>query len=390
MKVFIMVEAHKEWNPCIMDIGTLLVLAGMFLGAVVGDAVLFGKTMRVDFSLPQTVTSQGITQETAEQLFIAELSRLSDIAFILPFPTVAQANKDSLLAVVAKPLKIDPVVEVIQSKFGSDVVSMKFAMMKGPGDSEHTLIGVVTTPNGSTTRYSRTGSDRRPDELVEQMARHIASENLPYRVAMADYVAGVQGDPKGFEQARELANKALGNGFDKSTATQRAMLYNTLGLLEVHAGNLAAADALWAKGMAVPMAKGTAYSILAVNRAFVSLAQRDAKQARAHYNIALANLQLPYLGYFDHHLGIVDSLITWGEGDRVTADAGLVRTGYNLVADTALTYRSEIAAEQGRPVDAKEFAEKAAFLKTLKHIHPDLVGSVFWVNPTKGGLTLRQ
>jgi len=377
-------------DPRIMDIGTLLVLAGMFLGAVVGDAVLFGKTMRVDFSLPQSVTAQGMTQEAAEQIFIAEFSRLADIAFILPFPTIAQANKDSLLAVVAKPLKIDPVVEVIQAKFGADLVSMKFALMTGPGETEQTLFGVVTHPNGSTTRYSRTGNVRRPDELVEQMARHIASEALPYRVALSDYLAGVQGDPKGFERARTLAHKALAVGFDKSTATQRAMLYNTLGLLEVHAGDLEAADALWAKGMAVPLANGTAYSILAINRAFVALGRRDVKKARSMHKVALANRTMPYLGYFDHHLGIVDSLVTWGEGDRATADAGLVRTGYNLVADTALNYRSEIAAELGRPVDAREFAEKAAFLKTLKHIHPDLVGSVFWVNPIKGGLTLRQ
>lgn len=373
-----------------MDIGTLLIIAGMFLGAVIGDAVLFGKTMRVDFSLPPAVTAQGMTQEAAEQLFIAEFSRLADIAFILPFPTIAQANKDSLLAVVAKPLKIDPVVEVIQSKFGSDLVSMRFAMMKGPGPSEDTLFGVVTHPNGSSSRYSRVGQDKRPDELVEQMARHIASEALPYRVALSDYLAGVQGDPEGFKRAHKLAHKGLANGFDKSTATQRAMLYNTLGLLAVHQNDLAAADALWATGMQVPMANGTAYAILAVNRAFVALGRKDAKQARAMYNIAMASRTMPYLGYFDHHLDIVNSLITWGEGNRDAADAGLVRTGYNLVADTALTYRAAIAAEQGREVDAKSFAEKAAFLKTLKSIHPDLVGSVFWVNPTKGGLTLRQ
>lgn len=373
-----------------MDIGTLLVIVGMLLGAVIGDAVLFGKTMRIDFSLPPAVTAQGMTQEAAEQLFIAEFARLADIAFILPFPTIAQANKDSLLAVVAKPLKIDPVVEVIQSKFGSDVVSMRFAMMKGPGPDENTLFGVVTRPNGSSTRYTRIGPDKRPDELVEQMARHIASEALPYRVALADYLTGVQGDPEGFTRARKLAHNALANGFDKSTATQRAMLYNTLGLLAVHQNDLAAADALWATGMQVPMANGTAYAILAVNRAFVALGRKDAKQARAMYDIALASRTMPYLGYFDHHLDIVNSLITWGEGDREAADAGLVQAGHNLVADTALTYRATIAAEQGRDADAKSFAEKAAFLKTLKSIHPDLVGSVFWVNPTKGGLTLRQ
>jgi hypothetical protein len=373
-----------------MDIGTLLIIAGMFLGAVIGDAVLFGKTMRVDFSLPPAVTTQGMTQEAAEQLFIAEFSRLADIAFILPFPTISQANKDSLLAVVAKPLKIDPVVEVIQSKFGSDLVSMRFAMMKGPGPNENILFGVVTHPNGSSSRYTRIGPDKRPDELVEQMARHIASEALPYRVALSDYLMGVQGDPEGFKRAHNLAHRALANGFDKSTATQRAMLYNTLGLLAVHQNDMATADALWATGMQVPMANGTAYAILAVNRAFVALGRKDAKQAREMYDIALASRTMPYLGYFDHHLDIVNSLIAWGEGDRETADEGLIQAGHNLVADTALTYRATIAAEQGRDADAKAFAEKAAFLKTLKSIHPDLVGSVFWVNPTKGGLTLRK
>lgn len=373
-----------------MDIGTILLLASMFLGAVVGDAVLFGKTMRVDFSLPPAVTAQGMTEDAAEQLFIAEFSRLADIAFILPFPTIAHANKDSLLSVVAKPLKIDPVVEVIQSKFGSDLVSMKFAMVKGPADNEDTLFGVVTHPNGQTTRYSRTGQDRQPDQLVEGMARHIASEALPYRVALSDYLAGVKGDPDGFRRAGKLARKALAVGFDRSTATQRVMLYNTLGLLAVHDNDLEAAEDLWATGMEVPLANGTAYAILAVNRAFVALARRDPQKARAMYDVALEQRTMPYLSYFDHHLDIVDSLITWAEGDRDAADAKLIETGHNLVADTVLTYRSKLAAEQGHVADATAFGKKAAFLKTLKHIHPDLVGSVFWVDPGKGGLTLRQ
>lgn len=372
-----------------MDIGTLLVIASMFLGAIIGDAVLYGKTMRVDFSLPQSVSSIGLTQETAEQLFIAEFSRLADIPFILPFPTVAQANKDSLLAVVAKPLNIDPVVEVIQSKFGSDLVSMRFAMMQGPNPNEDTLLGVVTLPSGSSTRYSRSGPKERPDLLVEQMARHIASETLPYRVALSDYLAGVRGDPEGFNRARALANKALAAGFDETTATQRVMLHNTLGLIAVHEKDLALADKLWATGMQVPLATGTAYAIVAANRAVVALARKDFRQARAMYDVALTKRRIPYLPYFDHHLHIIGSLVVWGEGDPKAADRLLENYQEELIGDTILAYRAEIANEQGRPADAQVLLERAAFLKTLKSIHPDLIGSVFWVNPTKGTLTRR-
>ncbi|MGE0225830.1 MAG: hypothetical protein AB7F35_28255 [Acetobacteraceae bacterium] len=373
-----------------MDIGTILLLASLLMGAVIGDAALFGKTMRVHFTLPASVTSQGMTQEAAEQIFISEFARLADIAYILPFPTIAQANKDSLLSVVAKPLKIDPVVEVVQGKFGSDMVSMKFAMVNGPGSGEITLLSMVTNANGQPLRFSISGPEREPDRLVEAMARRIASETLPYRVALSDYEQGVRGDPTGFERAKALCEKALAHGFDRSTATQRVMLYNTLGLIAVHHNDLAAAERLWTTGMQVPYANGTAYAIIAANRAFLAIARRDPVQARAMHDTAMSLRTLPYLAYFDHHLEMLDSLITWAEGDLTAADDGLAMVGQRLVADTALTYRAHLAAVRGRTEEAQVMAERAVFLKTLKHIHPDLAGSVFWVNPAEGGIELRQ
>lgn len=373
-----------------MDIVTIMTISGLLLSAVVGDAVLFGRTMRVDFSLPPAIVSHGMTGDAATNIFIAEFSRLSDIAYILPFPSISSSSTQSLLSVFAKPLGVDPVAEVIQRKFVSDVTNMKFAMVKGPGPNEELLLGVITYPSGSTRRFTLPGDNKRPDEVIERMARQVASDLLPYRVGLSDYLAGVKGDREGFKSALKLAQEALAREFDAGGATQRALLYNLLGLLALHQNDLAAADAHWATGMQVPMATGTAYAILAVNRAMVALARKDPKQARAMYNTALASKARPYLNYFDAHLDIVDSLTTWAEGDRKAADAGLAQADKKLLTDAALTYRAAIATEEGRHADAKVFAEKATFLKTLKSIHPDLVGSVFWIDPTKGGLTLRQ
>jgi len=373
-----------------MDIVTIMTISSLLLGAVVGDAVLFGRTMRVDFSVPPAIVSQGMTEEAATNIFVAEFSRLSDIAYILPYPTIASSSTQSLLSVFAKPLGIDSVAEVIQRKFVADVTSMKFAMVKGPGPNEELLLGVITTPSGHARRFTLPGDNKRPHELIERMARHVASDTLPYRVALFDYLAGVRGDREGFKRALKLTQEALAREFEAERATQRAMLYNLLGLLASHQNDLAAADAHWATGMQVPRATGTAYAILAVNRAMVALARKDPKQARAMYNTALASKARPYLHYFDIHLAIVDSLITWAEGDRKAADAGLAQADQTHLTDAALTYRAAIATEEGRHADAKMFAEKATFMKTLKSLHPDLVGSVFWIDPTKGGLTLRQ
>jgi hypothetical protein len=39
---------------------------------------------------------------------------------------------------------------------------------------------------------------------------------------------------------------------------------------------------------------------------------------------------------------------------------------------------------------AKELTTQANFLRSLKNTHPDLIGSVYWVDPVAGGLTRRQ
>lgn len=372
-----------------MDFGTLFLIASFMLGGIVGDAVLFGKTMRVNFSLPKVIEAQGFTQDAAESVFISELVRLSDIPFILPFPTVAQASKDSLMSVVAKPLRIDPLVELLQDKFGSDRVNMKMLMFEGEVDGTMDLHALVTLPNGQAMTLKRTGKTRNPYGLVEAMARAIATEALPYRVALSHYDQGLKGRADGFAVAKDLANRTLAEGFDKTKAQQRAMLFNVLGLIAMHENDPAGAELRWSEGMDVPLASGTARAILATNRAYLALSRRDIPAARQLYDMAMAFKKRPYLEYFDRHLTIFDGVILWGEGDLIAAEERFLSVETFVLGDTALTYRSRLLAFRNRQEEAASLATKAAFLKTIRNEHPDLIGSVFWVDPIRGGMQRR-
>ena len=372
-----------------MDISTLFVLASLLFGAIIGDAVVFGKTMRAEFTLPKTVETQGFTQDAAENIFISEFARIADIPFILPFPTVAQANKDSLLSVVAKPLKIDPIVELLQDKFGADRVSMKLLMVPSPEEGKLQVTALVTTSGGQSKKFVVAGPDKAPAALIEETARQIAADLLPYRVSLSYYDQGLAGKPERFAAARELASAALQSGFDKTRATQHGMLFNVLGLVAAQQKNLAAADEYWADGMQVPMASGTATAILAANRAVLAVARKDPKAAREFYNIAMASKTPPYLDYFDLHLEMINAIILWSEGKHQEAETNFLYVERVLVGDTAPNYRARLLQHMNRNEEAQAVAKRAAYLKTIRNQHPDLVGSVFWVDPVNGGLTPR-
>lgn len=371
-----------------MDISTLVILASLLFGAIVGDAVVFGKTMRVEFSLPKTVEAQGLTQDAAEEVFISEFTRLADIPFILRFPTVAHASKDSILSVVAKPLKIDPIVELLQDKFGADRVSMKLLIVNSAEPGQLEVNAMISTPAGHSKLVMK-GSDKTPIAVVEAAAHLLAAQLLPYRVALSYYDKGLAGEQGRFRDASELARRALRAGYDKANATQRAMLFNVLGLIAVQENDLKAAEEFWADGMQVPLAAGTAKAIMAANRAVLAVARKDPKAARELYDTAMASKTHPYLDYFDLHLEMINAIVLWAEGRTAEAEAKFRIAERNLVGDTALTYRARLLDHMNRRDEAKAVAERAAYMKTVRNQHPDLVGSVFWVDPVNGGLTRR-
>ena len=51
-----------------IDLTTLALVAGLFFGAVIGDAALFGDPLRLQISVPTRLADGGFTEEAAEQM----------------------------------------------------------------------------------------------------------------------------------------------------------------------------------------------------------------------------------------------------------------------------------------------------------------------------------
>src|SRR6266446_6770296 len=112
-----------------IDLSTLAILASLFFGAVVGDAVLFGDPLQVKITVPAKLVEQGFTEEAAEQLFVAEVARIGQAVSIVHTPDVSASSHPSVLATMAKPLGLDNVVVALQSQLGRELVTVQGAVL---------------------------------------------------------------------------------------------------------------------------------------------------------------------------------------------------------------------------------------------------------------------
>ena len=93
-----------------IDLSTLAILAGLFFGSVVGDAVLFGNQLQVHITVPEKLVAAGFTEEAAEQLFLAEVMRASQVPSIVHTPEADINSRPSVLEALVKPLQLGDVV----------------------------------------------------------------------------------------------------------------------------------------------------------------------------------------------------------------------------------------------------------------------------------------
>src|SRR6185503_15455822 len=115
-------EAARE-DLSVLDLTSLMIVAGLFLGLVVGDAALFGDPVQVQISVPSKVSDTGFTEAAAEQVFAAKVAEMGQARSIVHTPSVQISTRPSILAAMAKPLSLDNVVIAIQSQAGVDVVT---------------------------------------------------------------------------------------------------------------------------------------------------------------------------------------------------------------------------------------------------------------------------
>src|SRR5215470_9996157 len=303
-----------------IDLSTLAILAGLFFGSVIGDAVLFGDKLQVHITVPDKLVAAGFTQEAAEQLFLAEVARVGQVPSIVHTPEADVNSRPSVLEALVRPLKLTEVVSSLQYQLGYDSVMVHCALIEGAAGPGLQMVVVVSQPNEPPVNMKLSQPDGDAAALVERGSRLALEMVSPYRVALTDFWDGRHGDAAQLAHAKEVADGALNQPWDADRATERVMLRNLLALTALRTGDFATAAAQYKLSDTIPGAMPAAYGTVALNRAFVAVAERRPTDAVAQYKQGVqlsTDVRLP--GYAAD-LTLLGGLVAWSAGDTAQAE----------------------------------------------------------------------
>ncbi len=372
----------------IIDLTTLMMIAGLFFGVVIGEATLFGDPVRVQITVPAKLVELGFTEAVAEDLFLSEAARVGRALSIVKTPDVQVSGSGSLFAAVAKPLALDQVVIALQNRAGFNVVSVDGAILdKTDGGLE--MVIFVTRPDETLTKLKLAQPDGNPAALVEHGSLAVLEEVSPYRVALTAFSDALDRADASPTEAKATATRAVARPWAPSQATELVMLYNLLGMIALIDGDIAGAKGQFDLSDAVPRALPAALGTIALNRAFVAVAEKQPDQALAYYNAGLE--ESAHAAIYQGEIDTLGGLVAWSRGDTERAQR-LFRIAIDAPPhdEAPHAYLAQLLAVSGDAAGAAAQSSAAANHRHFDSPIPALAVSEFWVDPVNGGLTRRK
>ena len=374
------------------DLTTLALLASLFLGAVVGQAALFGDTLRVRITVPPGVQETGFTETVAEALFSTEAARIIRGESIVPAPAVRIHSQPTVLSALVQPLRLQEVVPALQDQLGIDVLSVDAALLRGgdPAKTPLEMVVMITRPNGDPEQTRIPSKDNDPVHLVRDAAQWTMERISPYRVALANFLSGTEGDPDGFTRARQTATRALSEPWTLAHASERAMHYNILALVAAANNDLPSALAAYRSLAQIPQVMPAVRAEASLNEAIIALAMKDPDRAAALTAQARAGAASVDLVAFPADLELVEALVAWGQGDLAKAERGFRRVADEAPSNEAgHRYLGKLLAARGDAEGSAKALNQALAVHRSQPLQQEVAVQLFWVDPVAGGLTRR-
>jgi hypothetical protein len=373
-----------------IDLSTLAILAGLFFGSVVGDAVLFGNQLQVHITVPEKLVAAGFTEETAEQIFLAEVSRVGQVPSIVRTSEADVNSRPTVLEALVKPLQLGDVVSSLQYQLGYDAVMIHAAVIAGAADQGLQMVIVVSQPNETPAKIKLAEADGDAAALVERGSRLALELVSPYRVAVTDFWDGRHGDTAALARAKQVAEATVNQPWDPARATERVMLRNLLALIALREGDFTAAAAQFKLSDSIPGALPGSHGTVALNRAFVAVAQRRPAEAVAQFKEGVrlsVDVTLPDYG---GDIAMLGGLVAWSAGDAGQAELMFRRALEERPhSEAAHTYLGQLLRAKGDTAGADAESAAAVDSRRFNILVPALAQSDFWVDPVNGGVTLR-
>ena len=373
-----------------LTLNSLFLMAGLLFSVVIGNAALYGDTLRVQISVPTKLVQEGFTEAAAEQQFAAEVGRLALTISVASTPKVQMNYRPTVLAALAKPLNLDGLVVALQSQFGIDVVSINGAILADEKDAKLDLLLVVTIPDQKPVKINLSQPDGNAQALVERGASLALEQIVPFRLALTYLNEGLQGNAAALTKARDISTRTAAQPWLAGGPSERVLLHDVLAILALIDGSTAAADEQFRLADAIPWGVPVSYGVIALNRAFVAVAEKRPAEARAAFDAGAKVTENAPLPRWPEKLDTLRALVAWSNGDTATAEKLLRSAAAALPEDEAPhAYLAQLLALRGDMAEA----ELNRVLAIRNH-RPDLdfaplAQSAFLVDPVNGGLRPR-
>jgi hypothetical protein len=374
-----------------VDLTTLLVVVGMVVSLIAGEAAFHGDTLTLHINVAPKIADAGFSGTAADQIFVAESARIVQGESIIPTPTLRVNSRPTVISALATPLQLDSVVGALQDQLGYDRLVVNAIVLPGTGTGTALrMLLVVERPRRAPEQIEVIQADGEPAALIRRGANVTMERVSPYRVAQAHYVKGLDGDPEALKEAKQTAAQYLARPWEADMASERAMLHNLLALLSLLDGQVPEAERQLKIVDPIPGVLPEARGVVALNRAFLAVAGKRPAEALAFFQAGkkqAAGISLPD---FAARITLLGGLVAWSGGDMVQAEE-LFREAIATLPGTQgpHIYLAQLLAAKGDESGAETERNAAAAADPFDTQIPVFAQSIVWVDPANGGIKRR-
>ena len=374
-----------------IDFTSVLLFAGLVLGAILGNAAYFGDPIDLRITVPPRLVQMGFTEPLAEEIFVTSATEVSVAKSIVPTPKLEIGSHPTLAHAIASPLNLDPAVIAVQGAMGIDVTTIHGAIVDSGKSPGLTILMVISEPHEPSTEISVSRDDGDVRALLHQASRLSLERVAPYRVALTDFASGLDGDDAAFARSRNAAVNALAQPWMAHRATEHVMLCNLLALLHAVSGDTVGAQADFDSADMIPDALPGSYGTISINRAFLAIAAKQPGEARRWFAKGRRETHDIQLPDWEGRMYVLEALVAWSEGDTTRAESLLHAASRSAPNNAAPhVYLARLALARGDKATAAAEQATAGGVRGLEARIPSLAQSEFWVDPVNGGITRRQ
>ncbi len=388
------------------ELTTLAILVGLFLSAVAGEAVIYRDTLSLQINVPAALQEKGFNEPVAEEVFSSEAARIIRGDSVIPAPTMRIHSQPNLLSAIVQPLSLDTAVAALQTQFGVDRLAVVAAIMPGRGKPDRDegptpkpagndaqplqIVLVVSQPQADPVQARLAQEDGDPVTLVRHAAQWTMERVAPYHVALSHFLSGTEGSADGFTRTRQTVARALARPWKSEEASQRALLYNILGLVDLAENDMAGAHAAYRAAGEIPGVRPAVQVEVALNQAVLALAGKQPALAAAFLKQAKETVTVAELPGFAINRLLVEGLVAWGSGDLAAAEAHFRSVAAQAPLNEAgHRYLGQVLAARGERDGTARALDTALAVHSADPPRQALAVVLFWVDPVDGGLTRR-